>query len=66
MLPSHLQVGVALSYLLWAVSYNFLLFLLARVVCGLSKGNVSISTSIVTDVTSREGRSRGMVRAGQG
>ena len=59
-------MGVALSYLLWAVSYNFLLFLLARVLCGICKGNVSISTSIVTDVTSHEGRNKGMVRGGEG
>ena len=57
---------MALSYLLWAVSYNFLLFLLARVLCGLCKGNISISTSIVTDVTSHQGRNRGMVRGGEG
>ena len=57
---------MALSYLLWAVSYNFLLFLLARVLCGICKGNVSISTSVVTDVTSHEGRSKGMVRGGKG
>lgn len=58
-----LQVGVALSYALWAVSNNFLLFVLARVVGGLSKGNVSLSTAIVTDVTSVEKRSKGMVSA---
>lgn len=57
---------MALSYLLWAVSYNFLLFLLARVLCGLCKGNVSISTSVVTDVTSHQGRNKGMVRGGEG
>ena len=56
-----LQVGVALSYALWAVSGNFLLFVLARIIGGLSKGNVSLSTAIVTDVTTTEKRSKGMV-----
>ena len=56
-----IQVGVALSYALWAVSQNFMLFVLARIIGGLSKGNVSLSTAIVTDVTTAERRSKGMV-----
>ena len=55
-------MGVALSYALWAVSNNFLLFVLARIIGGLSKGNVSLTTAIVTDVTTVERRSKGMVR----
>lgn len=49
------------SYTLWALSYNFGLFVVARILAGVSKGNVSLSTAIVTDVTSVEKRSRGMV-----
>ena len=56
-----IKVGVALSYALWAVSNNFLLFVIARIIGGLSKGNVSLSTAIVTDVTTVEKRSKGMV-----
>ena len=56
-----IQVGVALSYALWAVSQNFMLFVLARIIGGLSKGNVSLSTAIVTDVTTADRRSKGMV-----
>ena len=56
-----IKVGVALSYVLWAVSNNFLLFVIARIIGGLSKGNVSLSTAIVTDVTTVEKRSKGMV-----
>jgi MFS family permease len=58
------MVGVALSYLIWAVSYSFPLFLLARVVCGVSKGNISLSTAIVTDVTKSESRGRAMALVG--
>lgn len=58
-----IKVGVAISYALWAVSNNFLLFVLARIIGGLSKGNVSLSTAIVTDVTTVEKRSKGMVSA---
>ena len=50
-----------MSYALWAVSQNFMLFVLARIIGGLSKGNVSLSTAIVTDVTTAERRSKGMV-----
>ena len=56
-----MQVGVALSYAVWAVSHSFILFVVARVIGGVSKGNVSISAAVVTDVTTPEKRSRGMV-----
>ena len=54
-------MGVVISYGIWAVSHSFILFVVARVVGGLSKGNISLSTAIVTDVTTPEKRSRGMV-----
>ena len=56
-----LQVGIACSYIMWALSYNFKLFVLARIVGGISKGNVSLSTTIVTDVSTRKTRGKGMV-----
>ena len=56
------QSGVLLSYILWSVSYTFPIFILARIVSGLSKGIVSISAALVTDVTSSADRSKAMVR----
>ena len=56
------QIGVSLSYAVWAVSHSFPLFVLARIVAGVSKGNISISTAVVVDVTDVEKRNRGMVR----
>jgi predicted MFS family arabinose efflux permease len=56
------QVGVALSYAIWAVSHNFMLFVVARIISGLSKGNISVSVAVVADVTTPEKRSKGMVR----
>ena len=56
---------MALSYSVWAVSHSFTLFVLARVIGGISKGNVSISTAVVTDVTPPEKRSKGMVGKGR-
>ncbi|XP_073832770.1 major facilitator superfamily domain-containing protein rtet [Musca autumnalis] len=57
-------VGIALSYLLWAFSRNFAVFVLARFVGGLSKGNISLSMSIITDVSSGKNRGRGMALVG--
>ncbi|XP_061393649.1 major facilitator superfamily domain-containing protein 10 [Musca vetustissima] len=56
--------GIALSYLLWAFSRNFAVFVLARFVGGLSKGNISLSMSIITDVSSGKTRGRGMALVG--
>ena len=55
------QVGVVMSYVLWAVSYSFPVFIVARIVGGISKGNVSLSAAIVTDITTPAHRSKGMV-----
>lgn len=57
-----LQFGVSVSYAIWAYSKNFTIFVLARIIGGLCKGNVTISTAIVTDVTNTANRGKGMVR----
>ena len=53
--------GISLSYLLWAMSKNFGLFVLARIIGGISKGNVSLSMAIMSDVTVPATRGRAMV-----
>lgn len=58
------QVGLATSYAVWAASRSFAAFLASRVIGGISKGNVSLSTAIIADLGSPSARSRGMVRAG--
>lgn len=55
------QVGIAASYAVWAVSHNFTIFVIARILGGISKGNVSLSYAVVSDVTSPEKRTKGMV-----
>jgi MFS family permease len=52
--------GTALSYLVWALSGSFWLFLAARVLGGLFGGNLSVATAAVADVTSRAERSKAM------
>nr|CAD7261901.1 unnamed protein product [Timema shepardi] len=57
-------VGIASSYVLWAFSSSFALFVLARVVGGISKGNVSLSMAIITDISTPAARGRGMALVG--
>lgn len=52
--------GTAFSYLLWAFSGSFGLFVLARLVGGAMSGNLSVATAAVADVTTRENRAKGM------
>ncbi|XP_067657534.1 major facilitator superfamily domain-containing protein 10-like [Haliotis asinina] len=58
------MVGVALSYVLWMLSHNFALFVVARFVGGISKGNIGLCTAIVADVSNKEKRGRGMAMIG--
>ncbi|KAG8033983.1 hypothetical protein G9C98_008464 [Cotesia typhae] len=56
--------GISLSYLLWAISNNFIIFVLARFVGGVSKGNISLSMAIITDVTTPKNRGKSMALVG--
>merc|ERR1712226_1616854 len=58
------MIGIAGSYALWMISRNFTIFVLARIVGGISKGNVSLSTAIVADVSPPEKRGKGMALIG--
>lgn len=58
------QVGIACSYVLWALSSNFFLFVLARFVGGISKGNISLSMAIITDVSDVRNRGKAMALVG--
>ncbi|XP_077877043.1 major facilitator superfamily domain-containing protein 10 isoform X2 [Ictidomys tridecemlineatus] len=48
----------------WAASRSFAAFLASRVIGGISKGNVSLSTAIVADLGSPPARSQGMAVIG--
>jgi MFS family permease len=52
--------GTAASYLVWACSGSFWLFLASRIVSGAFSGNLSVATAAVADVTTREERSKAM------
>ncbi|KAK1174747.1 major facilitator superfamily domain-containing protein 10-like [Acipenser oxyrinchus oxyrinchus] len=57
-------VGLMASYALWAVSWNFSVFLLSRVVGGICKGNVSLCTAIIADLPCPKVRNKGMAMIG--
>nr|XP_027795872.2 major facilitator superfamily domain-containing protein 10 isoform X2 [Marmota flaviventris] len=56
--------GLVASYAVWAASRSFAAFLASRVIGGISKGNVSLSTAIVADLGSPPARSQGMAVIG--
>lgn len=56
-----LQTGIAASYALWVIADSFFIFVLARVVGGLSKANVSLATTIMADITDASIRAKAMV-----
>lgn len=57
-------VGIAVSYVMWALSHSFAMFVLARIVGGISKGNVSLSMAVITDVSTSATRGFGMALVG--
>ncbi|KAJ6668497.1 hypothetical protein lerEdw1_011979 [Lerista edwardsae] len=57
-------IGLIISYTLWAISRSFGLFLFSRVIGGISKGNVSLSTAVIADLDSPKARSKGMAMIG--
>ena len=57
-------LGIALSYGVWASAGTFSMFVLARIIGGLSKGNVSLATAIVTDESTPKTRGKGMALIG--
>nr|XP_002735838.1 PREDICTED: major facilitator superfamily domain-containing protein 10-like [Saccoglossus kowalevskii] len=58
------MIGIAISYCIWAVSHNFTVFLIARIIGGLSKANVNLSTAIIADVSTVKTRGKGMALIG--
>ena len=52
--------GNTLSYVLWAFSGSFTLFVVSRLLGGAASGNLSVATAAVADVTTRENRAKGM------
>jgi MFS family permease len=58
------MVGNIASAALWVCSKQFWLFVLARVIGGLSEGNVQLSIAMITDLSTRATRSRNLAWVG--
>ena len=42
-------IGISISYLLWVLSSNFSIFVVARIIGGISKGNPKVSPLLVSE-----------------
>ncbi|KAI9204751.1 major facilitator superfamily domain-containing protein [Polychytrium aggregatum] len=58
------MIGNGLSMLLWIFSKSFSVFVLSRIIGGLTEGNVQMSIAMISDVTTPETRSRGLALVG--
>lgn len=56
--------GLFLSYVLWIFSGSFTLLILARFIGGIMGGNISVATAVITDITDKSNRSKGMAFIG--
>ncbi|KAI8918765.1 major facilitator superfamily domain-containing protein [Entophlyctis helioformis] len=58
------MVGNAVSMLLWIFSASFPVFVLSRIVGGLTEGNVQMSIAMISDITTPAERSRALAWVG--
>ncbi|KAI8096671.1 major facilitator superfamily domain-containing protein [Halteromyces radiatus] len=58
------MISNMLSTAIWLIAQSFHLFLAARILAGLSEGNVQLSIAIISDITSTEHRSKNMALVG--
>lgn len=56
--------GMSFGYALWFFSGSFTLLILSRIIDGIMGGNISTATAVVSDVTTKENRSKGMAIIG--
>ena len=58
-----IKIGNALSTGLWMFAASFEVFLLSRVVAGLTESNVGVSLAMLSDITTPEEKSKSMVNS---
>jgi len=57
-------LGIAFSYACWFFADSFALLVFSRLVGGVMSGNISTATAVVSDVTNKSNRSKGMAIIG--
>jgi MFS family permease len=55
------MIGNLLSMLCWILAEDFKMFLLSRIIGGLTEGNVQLSIAMISDISTPKDRSRGLV-----
>lgn len=58
------MMGIGLSHVIWCFSDYFYLYVIARLVGGLSRTNITLFSAIVTDICSEKDRGKGMAVIG--
>lgn len=58
------STGLVISYAIWMVADSFLILLVSRLLGGWMSANISTASAVVSDVTTRSNRSRGMAFIG--
>lgn len=56
--------GNAASYALWVVAGEFWVFVVSRLLCGMSAGNIAVASAAAADITDRANRAKGMAVVG--
>lgn len=54
------SAGLALSYLFWSVAFTFTIFLAARIIGGLSAGNLGVASAAMADLSTPAERTKKM------
>lgn len=54
------QIGSAVGYLILGLANNLPLLFLARIIDGITGGNISIAQAYIADITTKENRAKGM------
>jgi len=58
------MIGSCIAYTLWWQANTFTVFLLSRVVAGITKGSVTLCTAVIADVSTPEDLGKGMALIG--
>lgn len=56
--------GNAFSYALWIFAGEFWVFVVSRLICGMSAGNIAVASAAAADITDRANRTKGMAVVG--
>lgn len=54
------KAGTVLAYIMFAFAGNFWILLISRLIDGFTGGNITAARAYISDITTKENRSRGM------